>query len=100
MLKSVIEYIKDTVAMFIAIFFQGSTKRFDKLNSAESEFNPFEGRRAIVTEIINERQCKVNFSGTIWEANLSRECTEHSLKIDQVLNVIEARGNVLIVSPK
>jgi membrane protein implicated in regulation of membrane protease activity len=101
MVKALIEYIKDTTALFFGIFFQVPSDRFDNINADTSKrSDPFQGHTATVTETVTTTCGKVRYLGVSWQAYLGKEYSEISISPGVEVGIIESKGNKLVVKPQ
>ena len=101
MIGKAFEFIKDMFSLFIGIFFQMPTKRFDKLaTKLNSSENPFDGHTAVVLEKVTMTSGIVNYNGTRWKATLQRGSAESAIKQGETVCVLKIEGNKIVVSSK
>jgi len=99
MIKSIVEFGKNVIAMLSALFFQIPNQKFDRLNGLnDDEYNNLSGHTGLALEKITQRKGKVRYSGSNWKARLASEDPRDFIPQGETVKIISVTGNIILVS--
>gem|GEM_PF-4816620 len=99
-MKAFIEYIKDTTALFLGMFFRVKSERLENLsNEFQGKSTVFKGHTATVIERVSKDSGKVKYAGVVWLAKLEDDNKQKELVEGLEVKVVDIKGKIIFVEP-
>jgi membrane protein implicated in regulation of membrane protease activity len=97
-MHNILEWLKNAWSIFVAIFFQHPTERFDRINGSNNDsFDGIREKAGLVIQPVSSTSGLVRYSGANWKARLLNNSEIGSIQTGETVCILSAKGNTLLV---